>query len=245
MPDIAIIGGLLFNSLDNLHTISAADVIANPYGNSEQPMLWEILPGKEIVYLSRRKNNCIPPHKINYQANIWALKQLGVKTIIGISGVGGIRADMMAGCYVVPDQIIDYTYGRNHTFYDDCQHPIEQIDFTYPYTEQLRQTVINVIREMNLPVIEEAVCAVVQGPRFETLAEIKRLEHDGCDIIGMTVMPEVVLARELQMEYVTLAIVTNRAAGRRHSTTNEDDEVTQVVSQDKIQLVLRNVIAKL
>ncbi len=222
MPKIAIIGGTALRRLPNM-LVTSRDQPQTPYGLPATPLEFGRINDIEIVFLSRRGDNRVPPHKINYRANLWALHQIGVRKIISVAGMGGIRADMIPGCFAVPDQIIDYTHGREDTFFDDCLEEVKQVDFTYPYTKSLREILIKSALNNGIEIKEEATCGVTQGPRMETLAEIRKLDRDGCDLVSMTPMPEVVLARELDMDYANLALITNKAAGRRHGITLEDD----------------------
>ena len=226
---IAIIGG---SSLVRLHQlqIERQEPVSTPYGEPETPMVFGQFAGQPIIFLNRRGDRRIPPHRINYRANIWALHEVGVEKIIAVAGMGGIRADMRPGTLTVPDQLIDYTYGRNYTYYEDCEVPVEQIDFTYPFSENIRQAILKAGLSLDLLISDEATVAVSQGPRFETLAEIKRFERDACDLVSMTPIPEVVLARELGMEYATLGLVTGKAAGRR-SRVQDDQDNEQLVQK--------------
>ena len=175
----------------------------------------------------------IAPHCINYRANLRALYQLGARQIIAINTVGGITVP--AGILIVPDQIVDYTYGREHTFYaDDCES-VQHVDFTEPYSNALRKRLLQSAVNVNIGVIDGGVYAATQGPRLESAAEIRRFERDGCDIVGMTGMPEAALARELGIDYAALCIVVNAAAGK------SDEVLTVAAMQSVMHSALDNV----
>ena len=178
----------------------------------------------------------IAPHCINYRANLRMLQQLGVKRIVAINSVGGITAS--AGALLVPDLIIDYTYGREHTFYTGEIGPVQHIDFTEPYSRRLRGDLLAAARRADIDIIDGGVYAATQGPRLESAAEIRRFERDGCDIVGMTGMPEAALARELDIDYVALCIVVNAAAGK-------NEEVLSVAAMQKVMTSALTNIEKL
>ncbi len=214
MPELAIIGGTGLTSLHNLHIVRR-EVVHTPYGEPSGPLTYGELGGKEVVFLPRHgSGHNIPPHRINYRANISALKETGVTKVIAVAAVGGIRTDMVPGRLVVPDQIIDYTWSRANTFFEDGLTHVTHVDFTYPYGNDLRDLIIKAAKAARLDIAEEGTYGATQGPRLETAAEINRLESDGCTIVGMTGMPEAVLARELDLSYATCAVIANMAAGR-------------------------------
>lgn len=214
MTRLALIGGSGVTSLPGLE-ITSEKACPTPYGDPSAQVIYGKYAGREIIFLPRHGNpHVIPPHKINYRANIWALKACGANTIISINAVGGITARMYPGRLVIPHQIIDYTSGRAHTFFEEgLAHPVH-IDFTNPYAENLRELLINCADQKHLDACPEGTYAASQGPRLETAAEIRRMEQDGCDIVGMTAMPEAALARELALDYASLSIVVNQAAGK-------------------------------
>ncbi len=213
-PAIAIIGGTGLTALDTLK-ITHRETQSTPYGEPSSPMIHGELGGRSVVFLARHgQHHTLPPHKINYRANLWALHRIGVKQVISIAAVGGIRDDMTPGALAFPDQIVDYTWGRHCTFFEDNLSHVTHIDFTEPYCPTLRERLIEAARALNLEARESCTYAAMQGPRLETAAEIRKLERDGCDIVGMTGMPEAALARELGLRYATCAVVANRAAGK-------------------------------
>jgi 5'-deoxy-5'-methylthioadenosine phosphorylase len=215
MTAVAIIGGSGLTNLKNLR-ITRREVIRTPYGEPSAPMVFGQLGGQEAVFLPRHgAGHTIPPHEVNYRANIWAIKQTGVDKVIAVNAVGGISHDYLAsGTLVIPDQVIDYTYGRAHTFFGSEQKKVTHVDFTYPYCENLRQTVIRTAAGAKMKVVGRGTYGATQGPRFESAAEIRRMERDGADIVGMTGMPEAGLARELELCYASISLVVNPAAGK-------------------------------
>ncbi|MGJ0486758.1 MAG: S-methyl-5'-thioinosine phosphorylase [Methylomicrobium sp.] len=214
MSKLAIIGGTGLTQLDGL-TIVKRDTLPTPYGRPSAEFLTGDLHGREVIFLARHGNpHSIPPHRINYRANLYGLKTLGVKQIIAVAAVGGITAEMGPAHIAVPDQIIDYTYDRKHTFFEDQDDPVTHIDFTYPYSQNLRTGLITAAAKANIRVSPLGTYGCTQGPRLETTAEIRRMERDGCDLVGMTGMPEAALARELRIDYACLAVVANWAAGK-------------------------------
>ncbi len=235
MNKIAIIGGTGLTSLADVEITETREV-DTPYGSPSSALSIGQMGDKEIIFLPRHgKPHAIPPHKINYLANIHALKENGVENIIAVNAVGGITSEMHPERIVIPNQIIDYTYGRKHTFFEDSLDEVTHIDFTSPYSAELRKLLTSnpVISKLNVYV--GGVYAATQGPRLETAAEVNKLEKDGCDIVGMTGMPEAALARELEINYVCLALVVNWAAGK------SDEEITM----DVIEGNLNNGIGKI
>jgi 5'-deoxy-5'-methylthioadenosine phosphorylase len=215
MTTVAIIGGSGLTKLKNLR-ITRREVIRTPYGEPSAPMVYGQLGGQEAVFLPRHgAGHTIPPHEVNYRANIWALKHTGVDKVIAVNAVGGISPDYLAsGTLVIPDQIIDYTYGRAHTFFGSEQKQVTHVDFTDPYCDDLRQTIIQAAARAKIKAISRGTYGATQGPRFESAAEIRRMENDGADIVGMTGMPEAGLARELELCYASISLVVNPAAGK-------------------------------
>ena len=213
MAKLAIIGGSGLASLAELR-ITRQQVQNTPYGEPSGVLTYGVYANKEIIFMPRHGNpHVLPPHKVNYRANIWALRENGITSIIGVNAVGGITAQMTPGSLVIPDQIIDYTWSRAHTFFDDGLAEVTHIDFTHPYSEELRRALLSAAAQSGLKVQGAATYGATQGPRLETAAEIKRLKNDGCDIVGMTGMPEASLAREVEIQYASVSIVANWAAG--------------------------------
>lgn len=214
---LAIIGGTGLTQLENLK-ITHRQVMRTPFGEPSGPMTFGTINQHEVMFLARHGyGHTIPPHMVNYRANLWALRDQGAQRIVSITSVGGIRDDLAPGTVVVPDQLIDYTYGRDFTYFDGKDRPVTHIDFTQPYNEPLRQLILAAAKQAKVRCLDGGVHAVTQGPRLETAAEIDRLERDGADMVGMTGMPEAALAKELGVAYATIAVVVNQAAGRGDS----------------------------
>lgn len=212
----AIIGGSGLAKLAALST-PRREVVRTPWGDPSGPITFGQLDGIEVAFLARHGyGHTIVPHEINYRANLWALKQIGADGVLSVATVGGISAHMGPGTLAVPDQIIDYTHGRRNTYFEGADQPVTHIDFTNPYDEVLRQLLLSSASPI-AGLVRRGVYGCTQGPRLETAAEIVRMERDGCDMVGMTGMPEAALARELDLPYATLAVSANHAAGRGDS----------------------------
>ncbi len=241
---LAIIGGSGLTQLSNLD-VTRRLAVRTPYGEASGALTFGRIGGEDMVFLARHGyGHTIPPHKVNYRANIWALREQKVEGVISVASVGGIRADMRPGAIAVPHQIIDYTWGRNNTFFEGGEQPVTHIDFTEPYSAQLRRRILDAARACGEPLVADAVYAACQGPRLETAAEIDRLERDGADVVGMTGMPEAALAREAGLDYATIAVVANFAAGRGDSLHGIRMEEIEQVLQAALARV-RRVIEKL
>jgi 5'-methylthioinosine phosphorylase len=214
---LAIIGGSGLTQLASLG-VTARKAVRTPYGEPSGALTFGSLRGRKTMFLARHGyGHTIPPHEVNYRANIWALREEGATEIVSVAAVGGIRADLGPGMLVIPHQIIDYTWGRRATFFEGGDVPVTHIDFTAPYTERLRRKLLAAAQACGETIVDGAVYAATQGPRLESAAEIDRLERDGADLVGMTGMPEAVLARELDLAYAAIAVVVNHAAGRGES----------------------------
>jgi 5'-methylthioinosine phosphorylase len=188
--------------------------VTTPYGEPSRPIQQGQLDGARVYFLQRHGSpGAIPPHLVNYRANLWALKSLGVNEIVAINAVGGISPAMQPGRLVIPDQLIDYTWGRAHTIDEGNDGQLRHIDFTEPYDRELRLALIETANAAGIPCEPTGVYGVTQGPRLETAAEIQRMSRDGCDVVGMTAMPEAALARELDIAYASVCMVVNPAAG--------------------------------
>ena len=212
-PTLAIIGGTGLTQLANLNILKHTP-LDTPFGKPSAAYVHGELKGRELIFLARHGNpHTLPPHKINYRANIWGLKELGVTQIIAVAAVGGISSAMEPAHIAIPDQIIDYTYDRKHTFFEDNLAHVTHIDFSYPYSETLRTGLINAAAHTGVKTNSNGTYGCTQGPRLETATEIKRMQQDGCDLVGMTGMPEAALARELGLEYAALAVIANWGAG--------------------------------
>jgi len=217
---VGIIGGSALAQCAGLADVRTSHP-KTPFGRPSGPLSRGRLAGCDVFFLMRHgPEPRIAPHRINYRANLRALYDLGCESVIGVAAVGGITSAMTPGQVVVPDQIIDYTWGRTQTFYDDDRRgALDHVDFTYPYSRSVRQALVEGAHYAGISVEDYGVHGVTQGPRLETAAEINRLANDGCDIVGMTGMPEAGLARELGIAYGCLGIVVNGAAGRTGNDT--------------------------
>lgn len=232
--ELGIIGGTGLTSLANLQIVHR-EVVHTPFGEPSAPLVFGKLAGKDVVFLARHgSGHTIPPHRINYRANIWAIKNTGAAKVVGVAAVGGIAPNMKPGMVSIPDQLIDYTWGRPHTFFEENLNHVTHVDFTYPYSSALRQKLIAACRQGKVDVVEGGTYGAMQGPRLETAAEINRIDRDGCTMVGMTGMPEAALAREMEMEYATCAVVANWAAGRAPGE----------ISMEEIEKTLRSGMAQ-
>ena len=211
MSELAIIGGT--GALD-LFAISEERAMKTPWGEPSAPVARVSLDHTEAWFLARHgRPHRIPPHRINYRANIDCLKRLGVKQVLAVNAVGGIDPSLAPGRLVIPDQLVDYTWGRAHTFSDDSDSPLLHVEFANPFEGRLRAAMLEAASLSGVAAQDGGCMAVTQGPRLETAAEINRLVRDGCSLVGMTGMPEAALAREAGLDYASLCVVANAAAG--------------------------------
>jgi 5'-deoxy-5'-methylthioadenosine phosphorylase len=211
---LGIIGGSGLTRLKAMD-LDRREIANTPYGAPSAALAFGRFDGAPVVFLPRHgAAHTIPPHRVNYRANLWAMKHAGVTRVVGMAAVGGITSSMQPGALCVPDQVIDYTWGREHTLFEDDLDSVTHIDFTDPYCEVLREVLLQAAERAGIPVYDGGTYAATQGPRLESAAEISRLERDGCDVVGMTGMPEASLARELGLCYASLALSVNWAAGK-------------------------------
>ena len=236
MKKIGIIGGSKLAQLSSL-VITHQTQVKTPYGIPSCNLVSGFLGEREVVLLPRRgKDDTVPPHKINFRANIWALRDAGVELVIATNAVASICAKFVAADIIIPHQLIDYTYGRNNTFFGD-ERGVNSINFDDPYSLSLRAHIIKIARNLEIPVKENAVYGISQGPRLETRAEINKMAMQGCDIIGMTGMPEAALARELELEYATITLVV------KNVLTNEQKNYDLLKNaSSKIENIIEQVI---
>jgi len=211
-----------------------------PYGSPSSSVVRGILGKSELLFLPRHgTDHGIPPHRIDYRANIWALKVCGAERVVGLAAAGGIGNGFGPSILAVPDQIIDYTSGRAHSYYDGEKGSVQHIDFSYPYCEELRQALLGAASEVGVELVDGGTYGVTQGPRLETAAEIARMERDGCDLVGMTQMPEAALARELGLCYACFSFVVNWAAGKADGEINwEAIEANMAACSSGVERVL-------
>jgi len=214
---LAILGGSGLTQLSTLtetRRISARTAFGEPSG----PLTLGRIGGREVIFLARHGDaHSIPPHQVNYRANIQALKDAGARQVAAVATVGGIRREFGPGVLVVPDQIIDYTWGRASTFFEGPGAKVTHIDFTEPYAAAQRARILAAAKACGEAITDGGCYGATQGPRLESAAEIVRMERDGADLVGMTGMPEAALAREAGLEYAALAVVANHAAGKGDS----------------------------
>lgn len=245
MSKLAIIGGTGLTRLPGLEIIRH-EVVHTPYGEPSGPITHGLLFGHAIVFLPRHGSiHNIPPHRVNYRANIWAIHHLGVKNVVAVTAVGGITPAMTPPTVVIPDQLIDYTWGRASTYFEENLKAVTHVDFTEPYCRRLRELLLRAGVAMDFPVLDRATYGATQGPRLETAAEIDRMERDGCDLVGMTGMPEAVLAKEIGLCYAACSVVANHAAGRGEmprEITMEDIEANLRVGMDRVKALLEKTI---
>lgn len=243
---LAVIGGSGLAELANL-TITRREVVRTPYGEPSGALTFGELGGSEVVFLARHGyGHTIAPHRVNYAANLWALRHAGADGIVSVATVGGIRADLGPGVLLVPDQLIDYTWGRKSTFFEGADEAVRHIDFTRPFDTTLRGRLLAAALAAQVEVVDGGVYATTQGPRLETAAEINRIERDGADVVGMTAMPEAALARELEIAYAAINVVANHAAGRgssEHGICFASIEAAMHDAMTRVRLVLGQLCA--
>lgn len=231
----AVIGGSGLTRLPEL-TITHRQIIRTPYGDPSCPMVFGHLGQREIVFLARHgSSHTIAPHEINYRANLWALKDVGATSIISVGAVTSLQPHMPPGSLILPNDIIDYTYGRAHTFHEGMGNHVSHVDFSEPYDKALRRLILATASAAKTAIQTEAVYGCMQGPRLPTKAEVRKLAADGADLLGMTGMPEAVLARELGLPYVHLCGVVGWAAGRQP----QDQPTTERPEQQELAVILK------
>ena len=243
---LGIIGGSGLYDLPGLVDVSHAKVIT-AWGAPSAALTRGRLHGVDLVFLPRHgSTHHLPPHLINYRANLAALADAGVTAIVATAAVGGIEHAAGTGVIVVPEQVVDYTYGREHTYSDGSQPHPQHVDFSDPYTPRLRADLLAAAADAGITVRASGVYAATQGPRLESAAEIDRLERDGCTIVGMTGMPEAALARELGIDYANISLVVNPAAGRaKGEITMADIERELGLGMGRIRSVIAALAARL
>lgn len=224
--------------------LSKGDVgteVETAYGVPSAPVHRLQIGGRNVLSLARHgEGHTVPPHRINYRANILALKKLGVDAIIALNTVGVVSSVRASGEVAVPDQLLDYTWGREHTIYDGRRGAVGHIDFTEPFSGDLRADLLAAARRAGVDCYDGGVYATTQGPRLETAAEVDRLERDGADYVGMTAMPEAAIAREVDIAYACIAMVVNRAAGRGDVPIHDDVEASTRAARTATLSLLEN-----
>jgi len=240
---LAIIGG---SGLTRLSTLAVAhrEVVRTPYGEPSSALVFGQIAERDVVFIARHGHgHTIPPHRVNYRANLWALKNRGASALLAVASVGGIRAGA-PGDLVLPHQLIDYTHNRESTYFDGGDHRVVHVDFTHPYTPALREKCLAAARSAGIALADGGVYGAVSGPRLETAAEIDRMDRDGATLVGMTGMPEAALARELSLPYVAIAVIVNHAAGRGESSHHVSMEgIARVLetAMEKVRALLEHV----
>lgn len=231
--DLAILGGTGVYALAELQDAEAHQPVTR-YGAPSGPVRVGTLAGRRVAFMARHgEAHSLPPHRINYRANLAALQALGARRVLAINTVGGIDERFGPRVLACPDQLIDYTWGRISTLCEEEGTDVLHVDFGEPYTASLRRAIVSAATRADVPLVEGGCYGATQGPRLETRAEIARMQRDGCDLVGMTGMPEAGLAREFGLDYACLAIVANWAAG---AGPDPDEIIT-------LQHVLDNVAA--
>src|SRR5262245_38413195 len=217
--------------------VKGRKVSRTPYGEPSGALTMGRIAGCDVIFLARHGyGHTIAPHEVNYRANLWALKDAGAMQVVSVASVGGIRDDMAPGVLALPDQVIDYTWGRAATFFEGAGVPVNHIDFTEPYSRAMRERILAAAKRCGEQIIDGGVYAATQGPRLETAAEVNRLQRDGADLVGMTGMPEASLAREISLEYAAINVVANYAAGRGDSA--------HAIPLDKIGAILEEAMGR-
>jgi 5'-deoxy-5'-methylthioadenosine phosphorylase len=239
---VAVIGGTGMNQWPGFE-VKESRAVLTPYGKPSMPLLFGHVYGVDAVFLARHgEGHKLAPHAINYRANLWALHEVGVKSIVAISAVGGISANLPPAALAVPSDLVDYTWGREHSFCDGVEQPLKHAEFTDPYSARIRDALLRGAAAASIEIVDGGVMGVTQGPRLESRAEIRRMKQDGCDMVGMTGMPEAGLARELELDYASLAVSVNWAAGMGEGDIH--GEIARFIAEgmEKVRRVLANAL---
>lgn len=242
---VALIGG---SGLDRLPGLTVEKRIAaeTPYGAPSAPLLAGSFAGSRVLFLARHgPDHALPPHAVNYRANLFALKQAGARSVVAVCAVGGIAPWIGPAQLAVPRDLIDYTWGRAHTYSDSDQAPLLHVEFTAPFSERVRRELLHAALAARVDIYDGGVVGVTQGPRLESAAEVRRLKRDGCDMIGMTTMPEAALARELGLDYAVLAVSVNWAAGLGDGSIHTEIETAMDSGMARVRAVLVRVLPAL
>jgi len=220
-PTLALVGGTGLTEL--LHDTETC-VPDTPYGLPSAPVRIIETEPVRLLFLPRHGSpHRYPPHRVNYRANMWALREAGANHVLAVSAVGGITENYGPGTLSAPDQLIDYSWGREHTYHDSGDVPLVHVDFSHPYQGPLRRMVLRAAASESLEINDGGCIGVFQGPRLESAAEVERARRDGCDMAGMTSLPEAGLARELGLDYAGVAVVSNWGAGVNGEPISEED----------------------
>ena len=231
---------IIGSGFESLATLGEPHRVSTRFGNPSAPIEPVDIGGSAVLALARHgRPHSIPPHAINYRANLVALSELGATGVIALNTVGVITGVAEPGSIAVPAQIIDYTWGREHTIFDGADGKLEHIEFTTPFSEELRARLLDAADVAGVPCHDGGVYAATQGPRLESAAEIDRLERDGADFVGMTAMPEAAIAAELGLGYASIAMIVNRAAGRSDVPIHADVEASTAAARAAAWTVLQ------
>lgn len=244
VPTLGLIGGTGLNEL--AETVSELE-IETPYGSpSAAIQVIQETPAR-LLFLPRHGTpHRIPPHRVNYRANLWALREAGACQVLAIQAVGGICEPYSPGTLVVPDQVIDYTSGREHTVSDSADAPLVHVDFSWPYEGPLRNALLKAAAECDIAMVDGGCVGVFQGPRLESAAEVEMAKRAGCHMAGMTSMPEAGLARELGLDYAGIAVISNWGAGVAGRHLSEDDIAeTLRAPMHKVRDLIKHLLLKL
>ncbi|MBI2383833.1 MAG: S-methyl-5'-thioinosine phosphorylase [Gammaproteobacteria bacterium] len=245
MAKVAVIGGTGMNRWPGLEIVRQQS-FDTPCGAPSAPVAFGRYAGVEVAFLARHgEGHKLPPHRINYRANLWALREAGVKSVVAVAAVGGIAAELPPAAVAVPHDLVDYTWGREHTYCDGVVLPLKHAEFTEPYAPRLREALLDGARRAGVAVVPRGVMGVTHGPRLETPAEIRRMRQDGCDMVGMTGMPEAALARELDLDYAALALSVNWAAGLGSGDIHGEIETFIAEGMAKVRAVLTEALPRL
>ncbi len=213
--------------------------VSTRFGEPSAPIQPVDLGGNTVLILPRHgDDHDLPPHLVNYRANLVALQELGVRYVIALNTVGVVSAVREPGQVAVPDQVIDYTWGREHTIYDAPQPGFAHIEFTEPFSARLRAGLLEAAQRAGVDCFDGGVYAATQGPRLESAAEVDRLERDGADYVGMTGMPEASLAMELELDYACLSLIVNKAAGRGDKPIHADVESSTLSARGQAMRII-------
>lgn len=241
---IGIIGGTGLEQIEGFELLDS-ERVSTPYGDPSGACCYGRLGAGSAWFLNRHgRGHSILPHEVNYRANLWALAHLGVSHVVAINSVGSIDTAMPPTTLIVPDQIIDYTWGRAQTIFDGSRGVASHIEFAEPFSATVRRMLLTAAAEAGLDARDGGVYGATQGPRLETRAEIDRMARDGCHLVGMTAMPEAALARELGLEYACCAVVINWAAGRGDPATGVHADIEQYVTagMDRVRALLQHLL---
>ncbi len=243
-PTLALIGG---TGLTELAEAAETLVVDTPYGAPSAPIRVISSDPVRLLFLPRHGSpHRFPPHRVNYRANLWALREAGADHVLAVSAVGGITGEYAPGTLAAPDQLIDYSWGREHTYFDSADVPLVHVDFTRPYAGPLRHLLLQSAAAQSIEIVDGGCIGVFQGPRLESAAEVERARRDGCDMAGMTSLPEAALARELGLDFAGIAVVSNWGAGVGGDLISEAD-IAETLRQPmaRVRALLRALVTAL